>query len=99
MTGEVTEYIIIDFIDDMEEAIFNAEKHDMETIMEGLNSLHGEFQDLGNAENSQEKIARLKADIEQPLHGLVEACQAGEAVKAGEIILTLKDKMDALKGM
>ncbi len=93
MAGEVTEYIILDIIDDMEEAIFNAEKHDMTTILEDLNNIHGVIQDLGNAEDTKEKIARLNTGIEQPLKVLVEACQAGEASKAEESISTMKDAM------
>jgi len=101
MAEEVTEYIILDIIDDMEESILNAEKHDMTKILEALNSLHGEIQDLGNAdaEDTKEKIGRLNTAIEQPLKALVEACQAGEASKAEESMRTMIDKMAALKDM
>ncbi len=97
MTGEVTEYLVLDFIDDMEEAIYNAEKHDMADVAERLNGLHDDLLDLGNIADSEDKVERLKMDIEKPLQELVAACQAGENAKAGDSLRILSDKMDALK--
>ncbi|UCF57548.1 MAG: hypothetical protein JSW15_03525 [Deltaproteobacteria bacterium] len=99
MAGDVTEYLIVDFIDDLEEAMYNAEKHDMADIDEGLNGLHDDFVDLGNVVDSDDKIMRLKTDIEQPLQELVEACQAGEAAKARDSIRTLREKVDGVKAL
>lgn len=96
MSEGVTEYIILDIIDDMEEAIFNAEKHEMTQILDDLNSIHGKMQDMGNAENIQDKAEQLNTAIAQPLKVLVEACQAGERLKAEKSIGVMKEKMAAL---
>ncbi len=99
MAEEVSEYMVVDYIDDLEEAIYNAEKHNMADIVKGLNSLHGTLVEVGNLVDSAAKIKRLKADVEKPLEELVEACQAGDDARARGAMRTLRDKVNGVKAV
>lgn len=97
MAGELSEYIVIGYIDDLEEATSDAEKHEMVDVTKGLKSLHGDFVELGNLADSEDKIKRLKADVEQPIEDLLTNCQAGDEGKARGSMRTLRDKVHTLK--
>ena len=44
MAAEITEYIVIDFIDDLEEALAQARKHELSAnLIKGLETLHGDL--------------------------------------------------------
>ena len=95
----VSEYMVVDYIDELEEAIYNAEKHEMVDITKGLNSLHDTLVDVGNMVDSEAKIKRLKADVEKPLEELVEACQAGDDGRARGAMRILRDKVNGVKAI
>lgn len=96
MSEEVTEYIILDIIDDMEEAIFNAEKHDMVMVVTELKNVHGMIQDFGNSEAKIEKIASFNNAIKEPLKNLVVACQEGVIEKAENSLNIIKKETESL---
>jgi len=99
MSENVSEYLILDYIDELEEAIDSAKRNELMDIHKGLNSLHGDFVELGNMADSDDKIKRFKSDVEPPLKELVESCQAGEDGKARGSMRVLRDKVHTLKAI
>jgi hypothetical protein len=99
MAEQLSEYIVIEYVDDLEEATSNAERHEMVDVAKGLKNLHGDLVELGNMADSEDKLKRLKADIEQPLQDLVKYCQEGEEGKARGSMRTLRDKVHTLKAL
>jgi hypothetical protein len=99
MAEQLSEYLVIEYVDDLEEATSSAEKHEMIDVTKGLKSLHGDLVELGNVVDSEDKIKRLKADVEQPLQDLLKCCQEGEEGKARGTMRTLRDKVHTLKAL
>jgi len=99
MAEQLSEYIVIGYVDDLEEATSSAERHEMVDVSKGLKSLHGDLVELGNLTDSEDKLKRLKADIEQPLQDLVKYCQGGEEGSARGSMRTLRDKVHTLKAL
>ena len=100
MAEEVTEYITIDFIDDLEEAISQAKKHELgANLTKGLETLHGDLVEVGNLATTEERVKRLKADAEKILEALVKSCQAGEEGPALGNMRQLRDKVHTLKAL
>ncbi|HLA26916.1 MAG TPA: hypothetical protein VJZ49_03360 [Syntrophales bacterium] len=97
MAEKVSEYIVIDYVDELEEAISNAKRHEMVDIAKGLGGIHGDLVELGNLADSEEKLKRLKADIEKPLEDIVANCKAGNGDKSLDSLRTLRDKFHTLK--
>ena len=100
MTEEVTEYIVIDFIDELEEALAQARKAEFSAnLIKGLETLHGDLVEVGNLVNSEDRIKRMKADVEKLLEDLVTACQEGEEGKSLGTMRQLRDKVHTLKAI
>jgi hypothetical protein len=99
MAEQLSEYIVIGYVDDLEEATSSAERHEMVDVSKGLKNLHGDLVEIGNLVDSDDKIKRLKADVEQPLQDLVKYCQDGEEGKARGSMRTLRDKVHTLKAL
>lgn len=100
MTEEVTEYIVIDFIDELEEALSLARKAEFgANLIKGLETLHGDLVDVGNLANSEDRIKRMKADVEKLLQDLVTACQEGDEGKSLGTMRQLRDKVHTLKAI
>ncbi len=99
MAEKVTEYMVIDYLDELEEAISNAKKHEMVEIVKGLESLHGDLVELGNLADSEDKVKRLQADVEKTLQGLVANCKEGDATQSRGGMRTLRDKVHTLKAL
>lgn len=100
MVEEVTEYIIIDFIDDVEEALSQAKKHELSAnLLKGLETLHGDLVEVGNLATTEDRVKRLKADVEKILEALVKSCQAGEDGPSLGNMRQLRDKVHTLKAI
>ena len=99
MSENISEYMIIEYIDDLEEAMDSAKRNELMDIHKGLSNLHGDFVELGNMADSDDKIKRFKSDVEPPLKDLVESCQAGEDTKARGSMRVLRDKVHTLKAI
>ena len=99
MSENISEYLILEYIDDLEEAMDSAKRNELMDIHKGLNSLHGEFVELGNMADSDDKIKRFKSDVEQPLKDLVDSCQADDDAKARGSMRVLRDKVHTLKAI
>ena len=99
MAEEISEYLVIAYIDDLEEAMAAAKKHEMFDIGKGLDSLHGALVELGNMAESEERLKRLKADIDKPLQDLVKVCQEGSDAEARGNMRILRDKVHTLKAI
>ena len=99
MAEKVSEYMVIDYLDELEEAISNAKKHEMAEIAKGLGSIHEDMVELGNLADSEDKVKRLQADVEKPLEDLVANCQAGDEAKSRGSMRTLRDKVHTLKAL
>ena len=100
MAEEVTEYIILGFIDDLEEAQAQAKKHELSANLgKGLETLHGDLVEVGNLANSEDRIKRLKADVEKILEALVTSCLEGEDGPSLGNMRQLRDKVHTLKAL
>ncbi len=100
MAEEVTEYIILDFIDDLEEAQSQAKKHELSAnLVKGLETLHGDLVEVGNLADSEDRVKRLKADVEKILGALVTSCQEGEDGPSLGNMRQLRDKVHTLKAL
>ena len=100
MAEEVTEYIIIDFIDDLEEAQSQARKHELSAnLIKGLETLHGDLVEVGNLADRDDRVKRLKADVEKILGALVKSCQEGEDGPSLGNMRQLRDKVHTLKAL
>lgn len=100
MAEQVTEYIILDFVDDLEEAIAQAGKHEFSaTLIKGLETLHGDLVEVGNLATTEDRVKRLKADSENLLAELVAACQGGQEGSALGSMRQLRDKIHTLKAI
>ena len=100
MAEEVTEYIVLEFIDDLEEAQSQARKHELSSnLVKGLETLHGDLVEVGNLANSEDRVKRLKADVEKILGDLVKSCQEGEDGPALGNMRQLRDKVHTLKAL
>lgn len=99
MSEKVSEYMIIDCVDELEEAISNAKKREMADVAKGLESIHGDLVELGNLADSEDKMKRLQADIEKPLEDLVANCMQGDEAKSRGSMRTLRDKVHTLKAL
>ena len=100
MTEEVTEYIVIEYIDDLEEALALARKAEFSAnLIKGLETLHGDLVEVGNLVTSPDRIKRIKADVEKLLEDLIKACQEGEEGKALGTMRQLRDKVHTLKAI
>ena len=99
MVEKVSEYIVIDYVDELEEAISNAKRHEMGDIAKGLGNIHEDLVGLGNLVDSEDKITRLQADIEKPLEDIVANCLAGDEAKSLGSLRTLRDKVHTLKAL
>jgi hypothetical protein len=100
MEEKTTEYIVIEFIDDVEEAISQAKKHELSAnLIKGLETLHGDLVTVGNLANTDERVQRLKADVEKILEDLVNSCKAGDDGKSLGSMRQLRDKIHTLKAI
>lgn len=100
MAEEVTEYIVLDFVDDLEEAQAQARRAEFSAnLIKGLEALHGELVEVGNLVNSEDRVKRMKADVEKLLQELVKACQEGDEGKSLGAMRQLRDKVHTLKAI
>jgi len=100
MEEKTTEYIVIDFIDNLEEAISQAKKHELSAnLIKGLETLHGDLVEVGNLADTEDRVKRLKADVEKVLEELVKSCQAGEDGPSLGSMRQLRDKIHTLKAI
>ena len=100
MSEEVTEYIILDFIDDLEEAQAQAQQQELSAnLVKGLETLHGDLVEVGNLANSEDRVKRLKADVQKILGDLVASCQEGEDGPSLGNMRQLRDKVHTLKAL
>ena len=99
MVEKVSEYIVIDYVDELEEAISHAKRHEMGDIAEGLGSIHGDLVGLGNLVDSEDKVKRLQADLEKPLENIVADCKSGDGAKSSGSLRILRDKVLTLKAL
>jgi len=100
MAEEVTEYIILEFVDDLEEAQSQARKHELSAnLIKGLETLHGDLVEVGNLATSEDRVKRLKADVEAILAALVKSCQEGEDGPSLGNMRQLRDRVHTLKAL
>ena len=100
MEEKTTEYIVIDFIDNLEEAISLAKKHELSAnLTKGLETLHGDLVEIGNLANTDDRVKRLKADVEKALEDLVNSCKAGEDGQSLGNMRQLRDNVHTLKAL
>jgi len=100
MAEEVTEYIILDFIDDLEEAQSQARKHELSAnLIKGLETLHGDLVEVGNLATTEDRIKRLKADVETILAVLIKSCREGEDGPSLGNMRQLRDRVHTLKAL
>ena len=100
MTEEVTEYIVLEFIDELEEALGQAKKNELSAnLIKGLETLHGDLVEVGNLATTEDRIKRMKADVEKLLEDLVSSCQEGQDGPSLGNMRQLRDKVHTLKAI
>jgi hypothetical protein len=100
MAEEVTEYIVLEFVDELEEAIAQAKNHELSAnLIKGLETLHGDLVEVGNLANTEDQFRRLKADVEKLLADLVSSCQEGQDGPSLGNMRQLRDKVHTLKAI
>ena len=100
MTEEVTEYIVLEFIDELEEALGQAKKNELSAnLIKGLETLHGDVVEVGNLATTEDRIKRMKADVEKLLEDLISTCQEGQEGPSLGNMRQLRDKVHTLKAI
>jgi|GEM_PF-1759817 len=95
-----TEYIILEYVDYVEEAQSQAKDHEMSAdFLKGLDVMHRELVEVGNMVDSEARVKLLKADVEKDLVALVKACQEGEEPAALGNMRQLRDRLHILKAL
>ncbi len=92
------EYLILDYIDDIEEALAQAKNHGMgDAIMEGIQTLHGEFVELGNMAETEEQFTAIKDKMGELAEDLVKTCQANDENGASKNLQQIMDRVKSLR--
>jgi hypothetical protein len=100
MTEEVTEYIVLEFIDELEEALGQAKKNELSAnLIKGLETLHGDVVEVGNLATTEDRIKRMKADVEKLLEDLISTCREGQEGPSLGNMRQLRDKVHTLKAI
>ena len=78
MGEQTSEYLLIDYIDDIEEAMLEAERQGLgEEVISGINGMHGDFTELCNLAQSEVQYEKIKDDMEDLIRALVKTVQDG----------------------
>jgi len=97
------EFLIVGYVDDIEDAVMNAEKKNMpQELINDMNTIHGDIVELESFLVDQEDYDSLTEAVAEPINDLVEKCREGDTDgvrkvvdKLGENVIALrKDLMD-----
>ena len=94
------EYLIIEYLDEVEESLYQANEHGMnEEIVQALETLHGDFVDLGNMAETEVQFKRLKDDLDALVRDLVKTCEDNDERGTRNSLDQLKDKVHSLMSL
>jgi len=91
------EFRIVGYVDDIEDAILNAEQGDMPNeLIKDLNDIHGDIIELEPYLVVQEDYDQLSEAVEEPINRLVTKCRSKDEKGAAEVIKELKANVERL---
>ncbi|MDY6861669.1 MAG: hypothetical protein SV062_01615 [Thermodesulfobacteriota bacterium] len=93
-----SQYNIVAYVDDLEEAERLAKKNNISKgVIAGINSVHGDMIELEPLLKTEAQQKRLKADVEKLVADLLASCRKGDEGMSLGNMRQLRDRVGALK--